>query len=577
MRITSLGAVLGGALLVAACNGDDAATTAQPLGCAEAGAAVAGGELPAGVADMRILSAETVDQSGTTPQHCHLVGAMNERTGAVDGRPYAIKFRLRMPTTWNGRFFMEGGGGSNGTLPGAFGSLGGLQTATALQQGFAVVATDSGHDNAVNNVPAAGGTSSYGMDPIARVDFGYRSYDLAARTGKAIVTRFYAQAPRTSYFVGCSEGGREAALMTERFPENFDGVVAGAPAISLPYHASYAPYLLQTFGPLAVAQGSVDASGVPLINKTYTDADLQLVAGAVLAACDAQDGVVDGLASNTAACTDAAVQPRLQALACTGAKTASCLTPGQIAAFSKAIAGPRTSAGRQLYVGNSWDPGIGGMNGTTFNGGFRSWWLGSFASAANNAIKVTLSTPQHALVWRTPPQPLSADQYIPYELNFDIDQTEALISATTPTYTESAKSYGLADSPDLDAFAARGGKLIVYHGTADPSHNSNDSARWVEAIDARQGGNASRFARLFKVPGMNHCSGGPSTDRFDMLGPLVAWVERGVAPDSIVATANNPGYFGVAARSRPLCPHPKWARYKGSGDVNDAANFSCVD
>ncbi|MFT3804310.1 MAG: tannase/feruloyl esterase family alpha/beta hydrolase [Burkholderiaceae bacterium] len=565
--------VISGAMALAGCGGSS--HDPEPLACGEVGAAVAKA-LPPGVDSMRVLTSELVASSGSTPQHCHIIGAMNERTGAVDGKPYAVKFRLRMPTPWNGRYFMQGGGGSNGTLPDANGALGGQQTANALQRGYAVVATDSGHDNAVNDIPASGGVSSYGMDPIARIDFGYRAYDLTARIGKDFVTKYYAQAPSKSYFVGCSEGGREAALMSQRFPENFDGIVAGAPAISLPYHASYAPYLLKTFAPLAQAAGQVDANGVPLINKTFTDADVQLISDAVLQACDALDGLADGIAHNDAACTDAVVQPKLAAVTCTGAKAPGCLSAEQVSAFSKAIAGPKTSTGQQLYVGNSWDPGIGGMNGATFNGGFRSWWLGSYASDVNNAIKVTLSVPQHALVWRTPPQPVSADQYIDYELNFDIDDTERLISATTPLYTESAKSYGLANSADLGAFARRGGKLIVYHGTADSSHNSNDSARWFDAIDAKEGGTAARFVRLFKVPQMNHCSGGPATDRFDAFTPLVEWVEHGVAPDAIPASASAPGYFGVAARSRPLCPYPQWAKYKGSGDVNDAASFVCA-
>ena len=525
---------------------------------------------------MRLTTAEMVEPDGPMPQHCHIVGAMNERTSAVDGKPYAIKFRLRMPTAWNGRFLMQGGGGSNGMLPTALGTVGVRQTVNALQQGFAVIGTDSGHDNAVNDIVSSGGVSSYGMDPIARIDFGYRSYDLAAKVGKALVGKYYAKPLSKSYFVGCCEGGREAALMSQRFPEDFDGIVAGAPAISLPYHASYAPYLLQTFAALAQAQGNVDATGQPLINKTYTDQDLQLISNAALNACDALDGLADGIAHNDAACTHALVQPHLAALTCTGAKTISCLTSAQVSAFSKAIAGPKTSSGTQLYVGNNWDPGIGGMNGTTFNPGFRSWWLGAFSSPTNNAIKMTLSTPQHALVWRTPPQPLSADQYLKYELAFNVDDTEQLISATTALYDESAKSFGLANSPDLAAFAARGGKMIIYHGTADASHNSNDSARWFDAINAREGGTAARFVRLFKVPQMNHCSGGPATDRFDVLGPLVSWVERGVAPDSIPASASTPGFFGVAARTRPLCPYPGWAKYKGSGDINDAANFTCT-
>lgn len=584
MKPASLAVSLLACALASACGGDDAAplpvpattapATTTAATCSDAAAGVTAASLN-GVSSLRITSVQMVEATATAPLHCHVLGTMNERVSTVDGFSYAIKFRLRMPVAWNGRFFMEGGGGSNGTIPTAFGALGGNQSATALAQGFAVVATDSGHDNAINVDPNAGGVSAYGRDPQARYDFGYNAYDLTTQVGKAIVARYYGRRPDKSYFVACSEGGREAATVAERFPTYYDGVVAGDPAIRLPVSAAYAPYLLQTFALLAVAQGNIDANGVPLINKTYTDADLQLFSKAVVDACDALDGLADGISNNVAACTPALVAAKLAAITCVGTKNASCLSTGQISAMQKAMAGPITSDGKQLYPGNPWDPGIGGMNGTVFNGAFRSYWLGSYASPVNDAIKVSLSTPQHTMVWRTPPVPLTAAQYIPFELTFNIDTTLALINATDATYKQSVASWGLADSSDLSAFQKNGGKMLIYHGHADTSLSVNDSIAWWNAINTTAGGAAAGFVRLYTIPGMNHCTGGPSTDQFDVLGPLVNWVERGVAPDTITATASNPGYFGVAKRTRPLCPYPTWAHYNGSGDINDAANFSC--
>jgi feruloyl esterase len=587
--ITRFTGLMGLACLgtLSACKGSgdgSAAPPAAPLqalsSCNQVTSAVSSLDVGAGI-KLRIVSVETVADAGSVPAHCHVIGAINERTGHVDNKPYAIKFRLRMPVNWNGRFFMEGGGGSNGVLGTSatsanYGNIWGGQTTTALSMGYSVIATDSGHDNTVDSDPNASGGSAFGMDNDARIDFGYRSYDLVTKVGKAIVTRYYAKAPDKSYFVGCSEGGREAALMAERFPDSYDGIVVGDPGISLPYSASYAPYLIQTFGPLAVAQGKVDATGTPLLNKTFTDGDLQLVATGVLAACDRLDGLQDGISNNVKACTDAVVMPELRKLQCTGAKDASCLTAGQIDAMHAAMRGPKTSWGKQLYSATPWDPGIGGMNGGTFNGGFRSWWLGSYAAATNNAIKIRLSTPQHAMVWRTPPVPLTADKYVNFEANFNIDATEDLISATTSIYTESAKSFGMANSVDLKAFASRGGKMLMFHGMADSSFSAYDTMDWYDGINRDQGGRAAAFAKLFLIPGMNHCSGGPATDLFDIFTPLVRWVEQGVAPATIRASASNPGYFGVASRTRPLCPYPTYAAYKGSGDINSADSFVCT-
>ena len=547
--------------------------------CAEAATSVALSR-PAGATTLRITKAEdqaaTATATASIKAHCLIEGALNERVSAVDGTPYAIKFRMRLPqpADWNGKFFQESVGGSVGMLTTTFGLTSGM-TSSAFSRGYSVIMGDSGHDSAVNTDPNAGGASAFARDPQARVDFGHASYDLVARTGKAISKAFYAKDSTRSYFSACSDGGRQAVGIAQRYPQHFDGILAAAPAVDIPHMTAYVPLILQTLAPLAIAGGHVDAAGRPLINKIYTNADLQLVSNAVLEACDALDGLKDGIANHIDACTDAAVAPKLIALTCGGEKTASCLTAPQIGALRKLMAGPKTSTGAQVYAGHAWDPGIGGMNGTAFNSGFRAFWFGAYDSPTNTATKLTLSAPQAAMLWKTPPLAMTTPQYTDYFMTYNIDDTEAGITRKTDVYKQSVVDWGLMNSPDLSAFKQRGGKMISWIGNADPAVSPRSTIDWYKSIDAREGGKAGDFLKLFVIPGMNHCAGGVATDRFDMLAPLEDWVERGIAPQSVPAEASNPGYFGVASRSRPLCPYPTYARYAGVGDINVAASFTC--
>ncbi len=527
-----------------------------------------------GWSTLRITRAEPQPADQSMVAHCLIEGAANERIGKVDGRPYAIKFRMRLPHLWNEKFFMAGGGGTNGVMGDGSGPIAGY--VSALARGYAVIVTDAGHDNAVNTDPAQGGAAAFGLDPQARLDMGYNAYDVVTQLGKVFTSAFYGSKPKHSYFIGCSEGGREASILSQRFPSHYDGVVAGCPAMSTPIMAAYSSHLAQVFSPLAVKEGHFDPSGKrPLLTNLYTDADFQLVSQSILKACDALDGLADGMVNNLAACTDAVVIAQLKSLACTGAKTDSCMMSEHITALVAAFSGPKTSTGTQLYPGNPWDPGIGGMNGKTFNQGFRAWWVGSYGSKTNNAIKLTLSSPLHAMFYTTPPVPLTVDQNFDFELNFNRDELMANASRTTALYTTSALDFALANSTDLSGFKQNGGKLIVWIGQADPAVSPNETISWYDKVNQAQNGTAASFARLFLIPGMNHGGGGPATDKFDMLTALENWVELGAAPDQIPASATNPGYFGVSSRTRPLCPYPQYARYKGSGDINTANNFSC--
>jgi pimeloyl-ACP methyl ester carboxylesterase len=508
------------------------------------------------------------------PAHCEVVGRLNERQG-VNGQPYAITFRLRLPADWNNRFFFQGGGGSNGFVGDALGALQGQQPTVALALGYAVVSQDAGHDNMRNNDPARGATQTFGLDPQARIDYGYNSYDQVTQTSKALIAKYYGRAPQKSYFVGCSEGGREGMLVTQRFPDRFDGVLACSPGFRLPRAAVAEAWDSQAFAAVARRAGLVDANQQPFLNKTFTDEDLFIVSNAVLAACDGLDGLTDGQIDHFTACTTAAVEPKLAAITCTGEKAGTCVSHDQVAALKTVFGGARTTKGEAAYAPWAWDAGISGKVQGTYNQGWRIWKIGAFAAQANSAINLTLGALALPLIFVTPPVPVASTDGAPaaYALRFDIDAYGPALSRSDATYTQSALEFMKADSTDLSTFKKHGGRLLIVHGVSDPVFSILDTVDWWNEVNKRNRSRASDFIRLFAVPGMNHCGGGPATDQFDAFGALVAWVEKGVAPDRIVATARaSTPWLG---RTRPLCPYPQQAGYTGSGDINDARSFVC--
>lgn len=520
-------------------------------------------------AGLTIVSAQVVEAANGEPAHCLVQGRFNERSGQY-GQTYAIQFLLRLPDvpSWNGRFLFEGGSGSDGNLGEAKGGSG-TGTRNALARGFAVVSTDAGHGNTTNNDPARGGTATFGLDPQARLDYGYNALDQVTQQAKALVRTFYGRAPDKSYFVGCSNGGRQGMMAAQRFPQAFDGIVAGNPGFNLPRAAVAEAWDSQQFANAAAAidPTKVDANGHPLIQYGMSLADQQLVANDILAVCDAGDGATDGMVGDWKSCGyDAAT--RLAALQCPGAKTASCLLPAQVTALRNVFSGARNSAGQALYSDWPWDPGMGAM-------GWRVWKLETVPNAtSNNAINLTLGAGALPYVFTTPPT-ITTD-LVGSMLSFSMDNDAPKIEATSGIYTTSAMQFMAANSTDLSAFKARGGKMIVYHGVADPVFSFNDTRRWYDGVVAAQGGgleNAQSVVRLYPIPGMNHCGGGPATDQFDVLTPLMAWVEEGTPPATITASAN--AQSGFAGRTRPLCTYPQVARYKGSGSLEDAASFVC--
>jgi len=505
----------------------------------------------------------TVTENTSPVNHCEIVGYINPRIG-VDGKHYAIGFHLRLPDSgiWNQRFYFQGGGGTDGSL-GDAGIANGV-----LAEGYAVVSTDAGHDNTIDFDPNAGGTAAFGVDPQARIDYGYNAVDQVTLTAKSIINSYYGSNILYSYFVGCSNGGRQGMVASQRFPKYFNGIVAGDPGFDLPKAAVAEAWNEQALAPLAT---ELSTNKEPYLPNTFSATDLALASNAILAACDALDGLVDGIVDNYPACTNHRVYPQLKAIQCIGPKTASCLSAGQIEALKIIYAGPENSRGKPLYSDWQWDPGISGPLSLTL------WDLGIPAapggSLVNNALNLTLGGGALPLIFVTPPAitPVTGLEAYIFDFNFDTDAPK--IFKTSGIYTESSTEFMTALSTNLSPFKHHGGKLIIYEGNSDGVFSPHDIVRWYNAMDTEMDGKAEKFARLFIVPGMGHCGTGPGTTTFDTLTPLVNWVEKGIPPDSIIATA--PPGTPWPGRTRPLCPYPEQTRYIGSGDINSAANFVC--
>jgi feruloyl esterase len=498
------------------------------------------------------------------PAHCEIYGTMQERTGS-GGQKYAIRFHLRLPVQWNRRFLFQGGGGSNGEVGDALGNVGAGQP-PALAQGYAVVSQDSGHDNQSNTDPSRNGRLAFGFDPVARANYGHKSLKAVAMAAKQVLVNYYRRQPRYSYFVGCSKGGQEGMEFAQRYPEEFDGIIAAAPGFSLPRAALAEAWDVQAFGAIVKPAGAATFD-LAQLHKAFSTADLDLVRSAVLDACDADDGLRDGIVGAYQQCTDAKVVPRLRALICTPGQSGGCLSEAQTDALVRSHHGPRNSKGEPLYSDWPWAAGVSGD-------GWRMWKLG-LGDGRMPAFNVILGAPSLAAVFTTPPTVLdSAPQALAdYQMAFDFDRDAARIYATDSQFVRSAWDDIGARSPDLSAFRARGGRLIVPHGDSDPVFSLNDTLAWYRQVDTRTQGAAASFVRVFPVPGMCHCSGGQSTDNYDALGALVQWVEHHKAPDFLAASAGPASPW--PGRERPICAYPAFARYKGEGDPEKAGSFEC--
>lgn len=499
------------------------------------------------------------------PAHCEITGSMHEREG-MDGQHYAIRFHLRLPESWNGRLFFSGGGGTNGNLGDAVGLMMGSGMPPALVQGYAVLSQDSGHDNAVNTVPNRNGASAFGFDAEARADYGGTSLKPVTLAAKALISAFYGEKPQYSYFVGCSKGGQEGMVLAQRYPDLYDGIVAGAPGFSLPRAALAEVWDTQSFADVVRAKG--EAVTLSSLAASFSESDMALVRDAVLEACDADDGLADGIVGAYAQCTSEKVVPALEKRACETDKADGCLSPDQIHALERTHQGVTNSEGKALYASFPWDAGWS-------DGGWRIWKIGS-ADGRIPSINVMMGVPSLAAIFTTPPTALgpSPQDYFDYALDFNFDKDAPAIYATGEGFPRSAWEDISARSDDLSAFREAGGKMIVPQGLSDPVFSIHDTIAWWNEVNGKMNGNAAQVVRLFPVPGMGHCSGGPATDGFDAFGALVDWVEQGEAPDRIEAKAGPASPW--PGRSRPLCAYPAVARPTDSGGNTEVASaFTC--
>ena len=457
-----------------------------------------------------ITGAEIVPATDNLPSHCRVDGMINERTGA-DGRTYGIGFGLALPEDWNGRFLFQGGGGYNGMVrpPRGVAAVG---DRLGLARGFAVATTDSGHKGDVFD-------TSFNVDQQASLDFAQIAVARVTELAKQIVAHHYGESASYSYFTGCSTGGREAMLMTQRYPTFFDGVVSGNPAMRTSVSRLGNLWRRTVFN----AAAPKDPDGRPEPHKLFSESDRQLLLDGVLAACDANDGLEDEMIFDTRSCNFDPAE-----LACEGAKTDSCLAPAQVDALEKAFPGPRNSRGDLVYPMSLEDAGLAAL-------------LPSSAA----------------------PEPGSP---VP-QTSVNIDaELFALVGDPLAALTDTVWT-------NLSTFADNGGKLLFYHGMSDPAFAAMDTLDYYLRMAEDSGGldRTRDWSRFYLVPGMLHCRGGDyALDQFDLLSAVIDWVENDKTPNSVVATG---GAF--PGRSRPLCAYPEYAHYTGQGDPEDASNFVC--
>jgi feruloyl esterase len=507
-----------------------------------------------------VVSAKWVDagmiqvQDGYPPKTVSLP-AKRHCEIAVVSRPTSdsvINFTLWMPPQedWNGKYLQLGSGGWGGTIPTTW-------IAGAMAGGFAVAATDDGHQ--VTDM-ASSITPTWALGhPEKVIDFGYRALHETAAMSKTALQGYFSKPASQAYFMGCSDGGREALMEAERYPEDFDGIVAGAPANHWTHH--FAGFVWNELALSAKPESRIAPEQLPVIEK------------AALAACDELDGVKDGLIEDPRKCH---FDPSV--LLCRGASTADCLTQPQIDALKLIYAGPRNpKTGEQIYPG--YEPG-----GEAEAGNWVTWIL-PMPPPVLTSVQSFFGNGFFSLVVHEDPK------WDWHTMDFDGD-IKAADEKDAPIFN----SY----NPDLRTFRDHGGKLIQYHGWSDAAIAPRDSIDFYEKVTAFLASNpdpraadakdVQGFYRLFMVPGMGHCAGGPGPTSFgngaaeagtpidadhNVLLALDRWVTQGVAPEKLIGSGKTGGSAPLKV-TRPLCPYPKVAHYKGQGDSNVADSFECV-
>ena len=425
--------------------------------------------IPAGPAPLPDGSGGVNEKGELLPEHCLIQGMLNPRIGA-GGRKFGLGFDLRMPTKWNDRFAFHGGGGMDGRLAPALGDIFGSVRPSALARGFAVVSTDGGHRGDWLD-------GSFGLDQQARIDYAYNALDKVTIKAKELIEYYYGAAPKYSYFLGCSNGGRQGLTASQRLPLHFDGIVAGDPSIKFSRIAIDEMWNLQVVARISPK----DKNGRPVISKAFSDGDLRLVADGVLEHCDALDGLADGIINDWQGCD---FDPGI--LTCKTEKTDTCLSKAQVEALRDMYTGPRTSDGEPIYDSFNYDTGIA-------DPAWRSMHLGSSGTGEWNAADAGLGLSNMRYFQLTPPDP----DMDPLTFDFDHDVQR----------TRNTEVLSDADSTFLQTFA-RHGKMIVYNGLSDQGMASSILTNWYDQVVRDNGESIRDSVRLFLIPGLCHCDGG---------------------------------------------------------------------
>ena len=459
-----------------------------------------------------VVSADTVpaDAQRGLPTFCEARVTISPVPGS------RITAVYRMPASWNGRILGIGGGGFAGNLTVD-------AAADGLKRGYAIIQNDLGHPSAGALDPAFAILPDGQPNTEGIIDFGHRATHLATTVGKQVIATFYRRGADRAFWQGCSTGGRQGLAEVQRYPDDYDGVIAGAPVYT-PLVYSNAILRVQAFH--AKPDSNLLASQVPLIQK------------AVLAACDAKDGVTDGILADPRSCT---WDPAALACKAGGAASADCLSAAQVETVRRVYAGVKTRDGQYAAM-------------PLMRGGESDWVTRMVGTSAQPlGLNSALGAPFMAFI-------------VKHDAKYDLMTFD-------PDRDMSALRSGVAlqvhqENPDISAFVKRGGKLLLWHGFNDPGPSPLSTIAYLEAVQKAVPA-SKESVRLFLAPGVLHCGGGAGPDRFDALTALERWVDTGTPPASMIATkANSPV-------SRPLCAYPQVARYTGTGSIEDAGNFVC--
>ena len=464
--------------------------------------------------DLSVITAEAIGATSSAPEFCRVL---------IQVQP-EIRIEVSLPANWNRRLYMFGNGGYAGENLEAPNRV--LHRNTALTSGFVVTQTNTGHDAAKEPL------ATFTVNSQKFLDYAFRSLHVTAETAKRTADAFYGSQPARSYYNGCSTGGRQGLILAQRYPEDFDGIIAGAPALDNVQNRlrGIATYQALAKAPLPVSK-------------------LKMLADRIYDRCDAMDGLKDSLIVDPRKCDFRASR---DLPVCSGADGADCFTQAQIGTL-ETIYSQLSLGGKSVAPG--WPVGaeIAGPNGISgWNGWIvREQGMGQAAQYAESALRY--------MVFDKPDPGYEITQF---NLEKDAPRLESIGKVMNATDT------------DLSRFHQRGGKLFMYFGWADPALNPLMGVTYYERVAERMGATTNDFFKLYMLPGVFHCSGGVGPATFDPLEQLVPWVEHGKAPDR-VAAAQVEG--GKVLRTRPLCPYPQTAQYSGLGSLDDEANFRCVD